>query len=155
MTVVEEWVELLGGGGGGLKSQCIKMNYSDPTRAESRERTSTLAESSRVLQCSILIGWRLGWRNTRLWLADEVAGFFRARFWLADEVWGYFVLNSDWLPTIPRFWTQAGCVRQCIKIGSWVVDSFSALWDYFENKKIFELIFTCRPTRAGKCYGAE
>ena len=36
------------GGGGGLRSLCIKINYSEPTRAESREGTSTLAESSGV-----------------------------------------------------------------------------------------------------------
>ena len=45
-TVVEEWAELTGGGG--LRSLCIKIGYSELTRAESRERTSTLAESSRV-----------------------------------------------------------------------------------------------------------
>ena len=34
--------------GGGWRSLCIKIGYSEPTRAESREGTSTLAESSRV-----------------------------------------------------------------------------------------------------------
>ena len=37
-----------GGGGGGWRSHCIEKGYSEPTRAESREGTSTLAESSRV-----------------------------------------------------------------------------------------------------------
>ena len=36
------------GGGGGWKTLCIKIGYSEPTRAESREGCSTLAESSRV-----------------------------------------------------------------------------------------------------------
>ena len=45
-----------GGGGGGWRSLCIKISYSEPTRAESREGTSTLAESSRVTYNSILIG---------------------------------------------------------------------------------------------------
>ena len=35
-------------GGGGWKTLCIKIGYSEPTRAESREGSSTLAESSRV-----------------------------------------------------------------------------------------------------------
>ena len=34
--------------GGGWRSLCIKIGYSEPTRAESREGTSTRAESSRV-----------------------------------------------------------------------------------------------------------
>ena len=34
--------------GGGGRSLCIKIGYSEPTRAESREGTSTRAESSRV-----------------------------------------------------------------------------------------------------------
>ena len=34
--------------GGVLRSLCIKIGYSEPTRAESREGTSILAESSRV-----------------------------------------------------------------------------------------------------------
>ena len=38
----------MGGGGGGWKTLCIKIGYSEPTRAESREGCSTLAESSRV-----------------------------------------------------------------------------------------------------------
>ena len=39
------------GGGGGLveESPCIEIGYREPTRAESREWSSTLAESSRVI----------------------------------------------------------------------------------------------------------
>ena len=37
-----------GGGGGGLRSLCTKIGYSEPTREESREGTSALAERSRV-----------------------------------------------------------------------------------------------------------
>ena len=33
---------------GGWKTLCIKIGYSKPTRAESREGSSTLAKSSRV-----------------------------------------------------------------------------------------------------------
>ena len=44
VSPVEEWAELTGA----LRSLCIKIGYSEPTRAESREGTSTLAESSRV-----------------------------------------------------------------------------------------------------------
>ena len=36
------------GWGGGLRSLCIKIGYSEPTRSESREGTSTIRESSRV-----------------------------------------------------------------------------------------------------------
>ena len=35
-------------GGGGLKTLCIKIGYSEPSPAESREGSSTVAESSRV-----------------------------------------------------------------------------------------------------------
>ena len=45
--VVEERADQVGGGGG-WRSLCIKRGYSEPTRAEIREGTSTLAESSRV-----------------------------------------------------------------------------------------------------------
>ena len=127
--VVEEWADQVGGGG--WKTLCIKIGYIDPGGAENTEKSSTLVEKSRVTWCSILIGWRPGWRNTRLWLADEDEGFFRARFWLVDEVWGFFVLDSDWLPTIFPFCAKAKCVRQCIKIRSWVIDPFLALWDFF------------------------
>ena len=49
LGVEEEWADQTGGGGGGgLRSVCIKISYSEPTRAESREGTSTLAESFRV-----------------------------------------------------------------------------------------------------------
>ena len=40
----EEWVELVGG----LKTLCVKIGYSEPTRAESREGPATVAESFRV-----------------------------------------------------------------------------------------------------------
>ena len=103
---------------------------------------------------SILIGWRLGWRNTRFWLADEVEGSFRAQFWLADETWGFLVPDSDCLPTIVRFWAQAECVRQYIKIGNGVNDSFSALWHFFE-KNFWTDFFSCRPVRADNYYKAD
>ena len=34
--------------GGGVKTLCIKIGYSEPTRAESREGSSPRAESSRM-----------------------------------------------------------------------------------------------------------
>ena len=37
-----------GAGGGGVKSLCFKIGYREPTRAEGREGTSTLAESPRM-----------------------------------------------------------------------------------------------------------
>ena len=37
-----------GGRGGGWMTPCIKIGYSEPRGAESREGSSTLAESSRV-----------------------------------------------------------------------------------------------------------
>ena len=37
-----------GGGGVGCRSPCIRICYSEPSRTESREGNSTLAESSRV-----------------------------------------------------------------------------------------------------------
>ena len=41
-------VSCSGGGGGGWKTLCFKIGYSDPRRAESREGSSSLAESSWV-----------------------------------------------------------------------------------------------------------
>ena len=46
--------------GGGRKTLCIKIGYKEPRGAESREGSSTPAESFRVTQYSILIGCRLG-----------------------------------------------------------------------------------------------
>ena len=37
-----------GGGGGGGGHSCIKIGYSEPAQAKSREGSSSLAESSRV-----------------------------------------------------------------------------------------------------------
>ena len=56
--------------GGGWRSLCIKIGYSEPSGAESRDGTSTRAESSRVTYCSIR---------------------------LADDS-GDVILDSDWLP---------------------------------------------------------
>ena len=42
--------------GGDLRFLCIKIGYSEPTRAGRREGTSTLVESSRVRYYSILNG---------------------------------------------------------------------------------------------------
>ena len=42
--VVEEWADQTGG----LKTLCIQIGYGEPTRVESREGSSGLAESSRV-----------------------------------------------------------------------------------------------------------
>ena len=46
IRVVEEWADQTGGGG--WKTLCIRRGYSEPRGAESREGSSTLAESSRV-----------------------------------------------------------------------------------------------------------
>ena len=101
-----------------------------------------------VTYCSIVIGWRLGWRNTRFRLADVVEGFFRASFWLADEILGFLVLDSDWLPTVFRFRAQAECVRQCIKIESAFI--FGTLW--LSREKFFELL---SGARADIYYGVD
>ena len=62
--------------GGGVEDPlCNKIGYSEPREAESREGSSTQAESVwlfSALWYSILIGWR-GFR------------VFRARFWLAAD----------------------------------------------------------------------
>ena len=44
MWVVEDWADQVGG----LNPLCSMLAYSEPTRAESREGSSGLAESSRV-----------------------------------------------------------------------------------------------------------
>ena len=44
IAVVYVWADLTGG----LKTLCIKIGYSEPSRAESREGSSTVAERSRV-----------------------------------------------------------------------------------------------------------
>ena len=63
-------------GGGVGDPPCIKIGYSEPRGAETREGSPTLAESFWVFfrHC-----------DNRFWLADEVLGFFRARFWLAAD----------------------------------------------------------------------
>ena len=43
--VVRVWADQVGGG---VKTLCIKIGYSEPTRAESREGSSPRAGSSRV-----------------------------------------------------------------------------------------------------------
>ena len=96
---------------GGWRSLCFKIGYSEPTRAESREGTSTVADSSRVTLYTILIGWWFGWRNTRIWLAAE---WLNTRFWLADDS-GDVLLDSDWLTT--RIAEIRVYSAQCIKIG--------------------------------------
>ena len=60
-------------GGGVEDPPCSKIDYSEPRGAESREGSSTLAESVWVFF------------DTRFWLAEEVLVFFRARFWLAAD----------------------------------------------------------------------
>ena len=52
------------------------------------------------------------------------------------------MLDSNWLQTIHRFWAEAECVRQCIKIGSWFI--FGSVRLFGEN--CFEL-FSKAPAR--------
>ena len=78
------------GWGGGWRSLCNKIGYSERSRAESREGTSNLAESSRC-----------GWRNTRFWLADDP---------------GDVILEFDGLPTVMFFKIEYRSA-QCFKIG--------------------------------------
>ena len=87
--VVKVWTDVVGG----LKTLCIKISYSESTRAQSREGSSTLAESSR-------------WRNARFWLAGDSG----ARFWLAaeDPDWLPMVFDSAWLP---RRVVSVQCIR--------------------------------------------
>ena len=99
---------------GGWRSLCIKIGYSEPTRADKGPPPEPRA---------------LGWRNTRFWLADDSGDVILDFDWLT-KLKVFFVLDSDWLPTILRFWTRAECVRQCIKIGNGLNDSFSVLWDF-------------------------
>ena len=68
MKVVRVWAEVVRG----WKSPCIKISYSEPTGADSREGTSRRRELSgdvMTTRCAILVGWRLGWRNSQFWLA--------------------------------------------------------------------------------------
>ena len=57
ILVVEEWADQMGR----LKTFCIKIGNIERNRAESREGSSTLAESPRVTIFSILMGWRSFW----------------------------------------------------------------------------------------------
>ena len=120
----------------GVKTLCIKIGYSEPTRAESREGSPPRAESSRVTY------WRLGLRNTRFWLADDS---------------GDVILDSDWLPRVLpsrqciKIWSR-GCCRdesgkiwsreptQCIKIG----DACIKIWNrvFFGTVRQFSADFS-------------
>ena len=55
--------------GGGWKTLCIEIGYSEPRGAESREGSSTLAESSRVLYSDCLGDEILGvdWLQTLMY----------------------------------------------------------------------------------------
>ena len=124
------WAEVVGGGETTL---CIKIGYSEPRRVFhlSRELSCDVMLDSDWLTtrvtyysiligcrgCSILIGWRLGWLNTRFWLAAESRGcsiligwrlgWLNTRLWLAAESRECSiligcreprVLDSDWPP---------------------------------------------------------
>ena len=62
-------------GGGGLKTLCIKIGYSEPNRNESRERSPHLAESSLVFLIDLLPDSDC-LTNLRV---------IRAQFWLAAD----------------------------------------------------------------------
>ena len=65
------WAEYLGGG----RPSYNKIGYSEPTGAQSREGSSTLAESSRVFFGTVILD------------SDWLTKFrvYRARFWLAAD----------------------------------------------------------------------
>ena len=88
--------------GGEWRSLCIRRGYSKPAQAESREGTSTVTESFRVTYCSILITWRLGWRNDRRWLADDSGDVILDSDWLT-KFNGILVLDSEWLTKFRAF----------------------------------------------------
>ena len=102
----------------------------------------------------------LGWRNTRIWLADDSGDGILDSDWLT-KMMGSFVLNTDWLTTrtaeillylaqcnkigyssgqcIKMGYSSAQCIKigcssvPCIGIGNGLNHSFSALWDFFEK----------------------
>ena len=76
MVVVEEWADQVGGGGGGWRSPCIMIGYSEPTRAESRESRAEKGPPPEPRA--------LGWRNTRFRFAEDS---------------GNEILEFDWLPS--------------------------------------------------------
>ena len=87
----------------------IKIGYSEPTRAESREGSSRSRELSGVTYCSILTGWRLGWRNARFWLADDSV---EVMFVFAESRRCCRVGN------VLRYGAESRKSTQCIKIGN-------------------------------------
>ena len=81
------------GGGGRLQAPpCFKRSYGEPTRAESRELASTLAENFRVFFGVVILD------------SD----------WLT--ILGFFVFISDWLPRTFRYWVKSECGQHCIKM---------------------------------------
>ena len=64
---------------------CIKIGYSEPRGVESREGSSTLAESVWVFFGTVILD------------SDWLTRFQ-----------GFFVLDSDWLPTRIWFWAKFG-----------------------------------------------
>ena len=102
---VRVWADQVGGGG---RPYCIKIGYSEHTRAQSGEGSSTLAESSRVFFGTVILD--SDWLTTRVTWYSILIGW---RGCLTRVT-----LDSDWLPTTLRFWARAECVRQCIEIGN-------------------------------------
>ena len=101
---VREWADQMGGSGGGgggdvEDSPCIKIGYSEPTRNQNREGSSTLANSSRVSFGVVILDFD--------WLTRFYG--FRSQFWLATD--NFLVLDKIWLCLI-MYWD-----RQCIRIG--------------------------------------
>ena len=146
--------------GRGWRTLCFRIN-SEPRGAENREGSSTLAESSRLTWCSILIGWRHGWQNTWFWLAAE-SRVCSILIGCRDESCRFNVI---------KYGAESRKPTQCLKIGNarikigdarnsidysssqWVKiwnDPFSAVCDNFRHcetssKSFSELIFFAGP----------
>ena len=128
--------------GGGERSLCIQMSYSEQTRAESREGTSTRVES---------------WRSTRFWLADDSGDVILDSDWLT-KLKGFFVLNSEWLTKyqgsscsiLTGCWHSFGFGHKPGVFGEvlrWVVGRLTHFrhWEIF--REIFFEIFPGAPAR--------
>ena len=131
--------------GEGWMTPTMKMAYSEPTRAQSCDKSSR----RRKILGVFLAFW-----------------FYILIDWHGFKV---FLPDSDWLPTTIQFWAKSDCLRpcikvrsifrqsisigyrilQCTKIRSWVYWLFFGTVRFFEKKTVFELFLGCPPP-AGK-----
>ena len=122
------------GGGWGCKTPCIKCinkGYSKPRGAESGEESFTPAESSWVFLGDVILDsdWLTKFMVFWCWKLTGCRQFFG--FGQKPSVFGNVLSLGTIIGNVKK-WARG--LLQCIKIGSGLNVSFSALWDFFVKK---------------------